>query len=519
MPKVRLSKVFKYFLIVAILMVAPAFLVYAQSSDAPPGNGALPPERPPAQASSTPAEIPPVSSTATSTAAQAPAASPAVVPQTPKPSTSTTTKAPTAATTTVVNNLPKSPPVALYTSPSSADESSIPLPAIVGLVFLAPLGVYGILKVIKGNSKQKNIDRCAPIKNQLEQKKSELNLAQSKFSIQDGLTRALKEKMEKQKDEIQDKIKDKAIEKIKNKVKLESNSTLGRAVGMGESASETYSDLSEKYEQAQKIKEALQAGFKTLAQEVESLEKAYSACMSGLPVAAAMSEGGLEIELPDTGGDIEWIFFDVAGVLTDESRFTNWIQENATQVIKKYIPDITLEKVRQAGPVAGRRSGNLNENMLRLFLEGAQLEEALKEWKEIRAGGLSHTEQQEINPDALEVVKALSEKYKLGIMANQHKETKAKLEKAGILEYFKLKEVSEDYGLSKPDPEFFKKVLENAGIEPANSALIDDNFERAIIPAKRLGMTTVWFKLEERKVPTGVADFTVTSLRDLLKIF
>ncbi len=29
--------------------------------------------------------------------------------------------------------------------------------------------------------------------------------------------------------------------------------------------------------------------------------------------------------------NIQWLFFDVGGVLTDESSFTDWIQEHATE--------------------------------------------------------------------------------------------------------------------------------------------------------------------------------------------
>ncbi len=217
--------------------------------------------------------------------------------------------------------------------------------------------------------------------------------------------------------------------------------------------------------------------------------------------------------------DIKWIFFDVGGVLTDESGFTNWIQENCTRIIKKYIPEITLQKVREARPIASAMTGNLNENMLRVFLKGSELEEALKEYKDFRAKGETHVEQQIIKPDALEIVQALSQKYNLGMMANQHKEIKEKLEEAGILQYFKLKDVSEDFGLSKPDPKYFQAVMELVGAKPESSVIIEDNLERSIIPAKKLGMTTVWFKLEDRTPPPGVADYTVTSLKELLGIF
>ncbi len=216
--------------------------------------------------------------------------------------------------------------------------------------------------------------------------------------------------------------------------------------------------------------------------------------------------------------NIEWIFFDVGGVLTDESKFTEWIQEHATEVIRKYDPSITLEKVKEARPIASAMVGNLNENMLKVFLKGEKLETALEEWKIIRKSGPTHVELQSVHPEALEVVKTLSKKYKLGLIANQHKEIKQKLETAGILQYFTHAEVSENYGVEKPDPRFFEMAMNEVGIEPKDAAIVDDNLERSIVPAKKIGMTTIWLNSEKRSVTKVSADYIITSLPDLIEI-
>jgi len=216
--------------------------------------------------------------------------------------------------------------------------------------------------------------------------------------------------------------------------------------------------------------------------------------------------------------EIKWIFFDVGGVLTDESAFTLWIQERATEVLKKYDPSITFEQVKSIRPIASSMEGNLNENMIKVFLKGERLIEALKEWKEIRKNGPTHVELQKIKPDALETIKVLAKKYNLGLIANQHKEMKEKLAGAGILEYFKHTNVSENYGVEKPNPKFFEMVMKEVGVESKYSAIVDDNFERSIIPAKKLGMTTIWFKNEERILPNTSADFVVGSLKEILNI-
>lgn len=216
--------------------------------------------------------------------------------------------------------------------------------------------------------------------------------------------------------------------------------------------------------------------------------------------------------------NIKWVFFDVGGVLTDERNFTDWIQKNVTSVVKKYDPTVTLEKVKNARPIASGMIGNLNENMLKVFLKGNNLDEALIEWKVIRKNGPTHTELQIIKPNALEIVRSLAKKYNLGLIANQQKNMKNKLEDAGILKYFKHAQVSEDYGIEKPDPRYFEIVLKEVGADVKNSVIVDDNLERSILPAKKLGITTIWFNHESRNDHDGVADYTITSLEELLTI-
>ena len=106
----------------------------------------------------------------------------------------------------------------------------------------------------------------------------------------------------------------------------------------------------------------------------------------------------------------------------------------------------------------------------------------------------------------------------MGLLANQPVSVKEKLDKAGVLQYFKFQDVSENFNLRKPDPEFFKAIFKAAGADPKESAIIDDNIERGLIPAKKLGMTTVWFKLEDREAVNDI-DFAVSNLNALLDIF
>jgi HAD superfamily hydrolase (TIGR01509 family) len=216
--------------------------------------------------------------------------------------------------------------------------------------------------------------------------------------------------------------------------------------------------------------------------------------------------------------EIKWIFFDVGGVLTDESEYFNFRVDNDLAIINQYRPEVTRQDILDNWKKVSSVKGELDESILKLYLPD-KAEVAIAEMWRRKKLGPNSTTSQVVRPGALETVRELSKKYKLGIIANQHGGIKEKLEKAGLLQYFQHTDVSDDYKLEKPDPEIFKVVMSGVGAEPAHSVIVDDNIERSLMPAKKLGLTTVWYKLEERSAPDRVIDFTISSLKDLLSIF
>lgn len=215
---------------------------------------------------------------------------------------------------------------------------------------------------------------------------------------------------------------------------------------------------------------------------------------------------------------IDWIFFDAGGVLLDETKHEERRIKLISEVVKEYNPDITKEDISKVRQRASGILGGLTTNMIKLLLPDKNQQESAIVKVKMLGKSADQCGYAFIRPEAQDVVKKLSEKYSLGLLANQPKATKEKLKKAGVLKYFKFKDVSEDFNLRKPDPEFFKAIFRVTGADPNKSAIIDDNIERGLIPAKKLGMTTVWFKLEDRKIIYDI-DFTVTGLRELLRIF
>ena len=126
-------------------------------------------------------------------------------------------------------------------------------------------------------------------------------------------------------------------------------------------------------------------------------------------------------------------------------------------------------------------------------------------------------------PEAEQVLAALGGKYRIGIIANQHPGSEARLQKWGLLKFVSLCLPSAETGLSKPDLAFFQLAIKKSGCLPEHAVMVGDRLDNDIAPAKSLGWRTIrvqqgYFRSQ---VPLGAEqepDFEVERLRDVLDI-
>ena len=103
-------------------------------------------------------------------------------------------------------------------------------------------------------------------------------------------------------------------------------------------------------------------------------------------------------------------------------------------------------------------------------------------------------------PALWDALDSLNQRMPCGVLSNgSGTNQRAKLERAGLTEVFAPERVwiSGDLGVSKPHTEAFAPALEHfrlMGIAPEHVAMVGDDVHRDIIPAQRLGMTTVWVR-------------------------
>lgn len=198
--------------------------------------------------------------------------------------------------------------------------------------------------------------------------------------------------------------------------------------------------------------------------------------------------------------EIQWLFFDVGSTLVDESRanehrLLDAVAGTGIPYERAYARAVELARQNVAHPLK------------RLGLP-------LTPW---------HSEDEAVYPQAAECLAALHGKYKIGIIANQNPGTAERMERYGLSQYLDLIVASAEEGLEKPDPRIFELALERAGCRPENAAMIGDRLDNDIVPAKRLGLKTIWIRqgfggmgnpLTEEAAP----DCSVNDLGELLEL-
>lgn len=201
--------------------------------------------------------------------------------------------------------------------------------------------------------------------------------------------------------------------------------------------------------------------------------------------------------------DIKWLFFDVGSTLVNErkayeKRFRS-IAESA-DVTYEFVYNKAIEfyKQNKKGDLETIKSLNIKKPK---WCKDAEF----------------------LYDDAEECLKILNQKFKIGIIANQSLGTEGRLKKFGILKYIDLVIASAEEGVAKPDKRIFEIALERSNCKPENAVMIGDRIDNDIIPAKSIGMRTIWIKQGFGKYwnVTGEnekADYTIDKLTELYEI-
>lgn len=201
--------------------------------------------------------------------------------------------------------------------------------------------------------------------------------------------------------------------------------------------------------------------------------------------------------------DIKYLFFDIGSTLVDE---TECVKKRCEVIIESNNIDRQefydrVEKCAKTDSYAVRAAA---------LYYGAEI----PRW---------YGELEKLYPDTKMILEILSQKYKLGVIANQVAGTKDRLDNWGIGKYFDVVVASAEAECAKPDLKIFNLALEQAGCKPNEAVMIGDRLDNDVVPAKQLGMKTVWVrqgfaKYQSISNETEKPDFIIDSIGDILDI-
>jgi FMN phosphatase YigB (HAD superfamily) len=178
---------------------------------------------------------------------------------------------------------------------------------------------------------------------------------------------------------------------------------------------------------------------------------------------------------------IRAVCFDVGETLIDETR--HWIEWAAFLGV----PAMTLFT---AIGVTMERGQSLRR-VFEIFKPG--MDPALARKQRMAQGWTYDFTPQDLYPDAIPCLTALRARgYKVLIAGNQPIEAEAALARLDVPA--DVIASSAGWGVSKPDPRFFAKVIEAAGVPPESIAYVGDRLDNDVLPSLQAGMKAVFVR-------------------------
>jgi FMN phosphatase YigB (HAD superfamily) len=183
--------------------------------------------------------------------------------------------------------------------------------------------------------------------------------------------------------------------------------------------------------------------------------------------------------------------FDVGETLVDESRiwgeWADWLG----------VTRLTFFAALGAVIAAGQHHRRVFE-LVRPGVDIAREREARR-----LEGGLTHIERRDLYPDAVPALARLrAAGLRVALSGNQSLEAEAEIRALGLAVDFIASAAC--WGVGKPDPAFFTRIVAETGLPPDQIAYIGDRLDNDVLPAVAIGMKGIFL----RRGPWGVIHAT-----------
>lgn len=216
----------------------------------------------------------------------------------------------------------------------------------------------------------------------------------------------------------------------------------------------------------------------------------------------------------------EWILFDADNTLFHFDDFSglNWMFKKHFKIEfckKKYQEFLAI-----SNPLwRSYQNGEINAQYLQ--------EQRFYSWAEklqipsVQLNSLFMQTMAEISQPLQGVINLLhfiKNKAKLGIITNGFTELQeTRLTRSGLKDFFEIHVISEQVGVTKPDPKIFEHALFLAGNPaPEKVLMVGDTFETDILGAHNARLDTCWFNPTKKPLPQPIKiNYQVSSMSEL----
>jgi putative hydrolase of the HAD superfamily len=201
-------------------------------------------------------------------------------------------------------------------------------------------------------------------------------------------------------------------------------------------------------------------------------------------ISLELSHPGEEIGRESRTMTIEMVFFDIGGVLYDDTVYARaW--HRALRDAGARFTDAEFDEEYTRARTA--QSGSFRRRLVARFLPDGDLREL-----EALAARFWHYPPTALYEDAIPCLEELRGRYRLGVIANQPGEVRTAMRRDGLEPFFEVWGVSDELGVGKPDPALFELAVKAADVAPDAGVMVGDRLDYDIRPAKHVGLKAMW---------------------------
>ena len=216
------------------------------------------------------------------------------------------------------------------------------------------------------------------------------------------------------------------------------------------------------------------------------------------------------------------ILFDFGGTLDSDGE--HWL-DRFVEHYRESLPDIPFEEIKRVFYQADRRCDEdpsvnilglrpLMTHHVHLQFLGLGIDDPAGEAEIV--GSFCKKTESFLSRNAV-ILAGLRPRFRMGVVSNFYGNVEVLCGEAGLASSLDVILDSTRVGLAKPDPRLFRTAIASLGLSPEQVAFVGDSFERDMVPARELGMVTIWMKGPNPRLPEapGAIDACITALDQL----